>query len=697
MVGALPLDTLLDLAIQIADALDAAHTEGIIHRDIKPANIFITQRGQAPHHMVPGQAKILDFGLAKLTPQMFRSAQHDIKGGVTLSASEGSQDLPTATLDEGHLTSPGVVIGTMSYMSPEQARGEDLDARTDLFSFGAVLYEMATGTLPFKGTTSAAVFGAILHESPISTLRLNPELPADLERIVNKALEKDRRLRYQTASDLRADLQRLKRDTDSGRAVAVCGAAVRPRRSGKVFDSLAVLPFANASGDPDTEYLSDGITESIINALSQLPKLRVMAASTVFRYQGREVDPQAVGRDLNVGAVLTGKVIQRGESLIIRTELVDVRDGWQLWGEQYNRQLGSILAVQEGIANEISEKLRLRLTREEKKRLTKQFTGNTSAYQLYLKGRYYWNKRTEEGLKRSIDYFHEAVALDPNYALAYAGLADSYTLSAAYGKTPQQEAMAKARTAAVKALEIDDTLADAHASLAFVKFRFDWDWLVAEREFKRALELNPGHASARHWYALYLATMGRFDEAVGEGKRAQELDPLSLIINTGLGRLFHFARQYDQAIKQLQKTLELDPNFAQAHFDLAMAYAQKGIYEESIAEFQRALTLSGGRTAIAAVLGYTYAASGKTGKAQKVLDKLKEQLKREDFSSCDIAVEIALVNVGLGEKDQAMEWLNKAYEERSGLLVYLKAESMFDSLRADPRFQDLVRRVGLSP
>ncbi len=701
----LKTDQLLELGIQIADALDAAHLKGIVHRDIKPANIFI---------MKDCQAKILDFGLAKLVPQRRREPE-----AADVSA------LATAPIPEDSLTSPGTAMGTVAYMSPEQARGEDLDVRTDLFSFGVVLYEMATGIPPFKGDTSAMIFDAILNKIPTSPVRLNPELPVELERIINKALEKDRKMRYQTASDLWTDLARLRRDTDSGRAISmetarrsistsrntrrwlIVGAMIATvvllaavayihffSVKDKPIDSLAVLPFANASRDSSTEYLSDGITESLINSLSQLPQLRVMARTTVFRYKGQQADPQKLGHDLNVRAVLTGKVSQRGDTLIIQADLVDTADGSQLWGEQYNRKLADILAVQEEISKEISEKLRLKLTGEQKIRLAKQHTGNTEAYQLYLKGRYYSAKVTEEGHKKALDYFNQAIEKDSSYALAYAGIAHAYYgLSNLY--LPPREAMPKAKQAATKALELDATLAEAHTSLALVKTFYEWEWPAAESEFRRAIELNPGYATAHEWYGWYLALMGRHNESIAELKRAEQLDPLSLSISWSRGFSFYMARQYEPAIEQLGRTLEMDPNLGVAHMMLGGSYLEMKMYKQAIAEAQKARLLDDSPTMLA-VLGIFYAVSGNKGEAEKVLEQLKElkQLSKRRFVP---SAETAIIYAALGKKDQAFEWLDRAYEDRSERLSWLKVDPELDSLRSDPRFAELMRRMRLAP
>jgi eukaryotic-like serine/threonine-protein kinase len=699
VIGGRPLaiETVRDFGIQIADALDAAHAKGITHRDIKPANLFATARGQL---------KILDFGLAKITPKR---------------QTAGSESQPTMDASDDHLTTPGTTLGTVAYMSPEQVRVKDLDARTDLFSFGAVLYEMCTGRLPFRGETSALIFNAILERPlvPSVRMRINPDIPPKLDEIIAKCLEKDRNLRYQHAADIRTDLQRIKRDTEIGQAVA--GSAVPSHRSRRTMligamalvfvialvlaafyfrrvntriGSIAVLPFANVSSDANTDYLSDGITEGIIDRLSSLSDVKVISRTSAFRYKQREIEPRKVAHDLGVDAIVTGRVIQRGDDLSVSAELVDAREDRQLWGEQYRRKLADIVSLQQEIATAIHGNLRGKLTSAEEARLAKPYTPNPDAYQLYLRGRYSASRSTGEGFKKSIEYYQQAIDKDPVYALAFAAMADSYGALIGWIVQPPTEALPKAKAAATRALELDETLAEAHAALGYTEC-YDWDWPRSEREFKRAIELNPNSSLAHQRYAECLQTRLRFNDSIAENQLAQQLDPLSPGIIGQLGYVYLLSRRYDEAIVQFPKALDLYPNASALRAELAWTYAVKGMYPQALAEYDKIpgsdKSVAPENQLVAGGLGWVYAVAGKRSEARNIANPAKEMSAHAyvDF------YQFAAIHAGLGDKDEAVRWLEMGYSEHSASMIYLAGDPFWYGMHSDPRYADLLSRIGL--
>jgi serine/threonine-protein kinase len=731
----LTIDEVLGIGIQVAMALESAHAAGIVHRDIKPENIMLRKDNFARDRFV----KVLDFGLAKLTEP------------ETAGADPEAVTIPITA------TSPGAVIGTSGYMSPEQAEGDAIDSRSDIFSLGVVLYEMVAGQPPFKGRTDSHTRVSILDHEPTPLLEYSDDVPRQLERIVSKALAKDRSKRYQTVTDLKLDLEQLRDELHSSHSITLTSERLRPSQAETIaiasvpthkrepietlaegtvpvssvsqrarrvlvlagagvvlalliavliywrslpapITSVAILPFVNQSNDPNADYLSDGITESITNSLSQLPGLTVMSRNAAFRFKNAKQDPQEAGRSLNVGAVLSGRLVKLGDQVIIKTELIKVADGTQIWGDEFKGTLADILSVQEEVSKKITESLRVKLTGEEEQKLAKRYSSDVEAYQLYLKGRYFWNKRNEEGFRNSIDYFKRAEERDPTFALAFSGLADSYALLCDIGVVAPIDEMPKAKAAAQKAVDADPNLAESYTSRAFVKLSYDWDWSGAESDFQQALKLNSKYPTAHQWYASYLMQMGKFARAKAELEEAHNLDPLSPIISSNTGLYSYYEHNYDDAIAKYKVTLQSDPDFWVARHYLGLAYVQKGMFNEAIAQLRALIKAPASgplpdevvadETEASASLGFAYGMAGKRAEAETILNQLQALSQRRYVSG----IYFAVVCAGLKDNDRAIQYLNKAFESRHPGLVLIRIEPMFDGLRNDDRFKQLIRK-----
>ncbi len=741
------LKTLLKQLLEVADGLAKAHGSGIVHRDLKPDNVMITS---------DGYAKILDFGLAKLTETQGDAATGRQGDGVSGKRGDEGDTLiadsprhpvspsPSAP-SPNPVTSPGVIMGTVGYMSPEQARAKAVDQRSDIFSFGCILYEAATGHKPFTGDSVVDTLHKIIHDPAPAITDFNPSASTELQRVIRKCLAKEPEKRYQTirdvANDLEEVIEEMKGATNIDRSIApattnttasevttvasaahpttssaeyiasevkrhklglivallvLVGVAVaaglywRSNQSSGAIESIAVMPFVNDSRNADVEYLTDGMTETLIRSLSNLSSMDVKPRSAVFRYKNKDTDLRTIAKELNVQAILNGIVSQRGDQILLSLELVDAKKNSVIWSEQYQRKQSDLVSLQSEIARDVSNKLKARLTGTEETSVTRNATSDPDAYQAYLKGRYYWNRRTAENLKKAIEQFKFATDRDPNYALAFVGLADCYAVSSEYAGTPSGEAIPQARVYAERALSLEPQLAEAHASMAMTS-EYSWQWAEAEKEFKRAIELNPKYPTAYHWYSIFLKNSGRNDEAATMIKRAAELDPLSSVISVNISRLYQLQNNHQASIENSLKLIDLDPNFGPAHQYLALSYLRLGRNEEAIAEMEKAATLTKHAGITLGDLGYVYAVLGKKTEAMTILKELEEKYSRKEA----VGAYVAAVYSGFGDKDKAFEWLEKDFEVRNGKLAEIRWQMQFEPLRDDPRFASILKRMGL--
>jgi serine/threonine protein kinase/Tfp pilus assembly protein PilF len=676
--GPFKIEKCVDIAIQIAQGLAKAHARNIIHRDIKSANIMIDYEGVV---------KIVDFGLAKLKGQ-------------------------------AQLTKEGITLGTIAYMSPEQTQGASVDERTDIWSLGILLYEMVTGQLPFKGDYDQAIMYSILNENPEPISQFRTDVPPVLAEIIEKALQKNPVERYQNIKEMLSNLKALKTSFETGSVKVRSTTRVGRKKHTYIYGSIvllilivltalylltsyreavlnaksiAVLPFKNLSEDPGNEYFSDGITEDVIAQLAKIADLKVISRTSAMLYKNSEKSIKDIGKELNVAWILEGSVRRADNQVRIVAQLIDANKDVHLWVDTYDEELTQIFTIQSDVAQKIVSSLEMKISPVQKDRIEKKATENLEAYDLYLKGRYYWNKRLPDELRKSIEYFQQAIEIDSTYALAYSGLADAYTILGNFNVLPPQETYPKAKAAAANALEIDSLLGEAHTSLAYAKIYADWDWSGAEKEFRQGMALNPGNANAFSWYAFFLTAMGRFNEATKVRKRAQELDPLSIVISAEIGLEFYFERKFDRAIEQCQKTLEMNPLFHAAYIPLGGAFVQKKIYEDAIATFSKASLFSKGHPVTVAALGYTYAVSGRREDALMMVELLEERSVDEYVSPYWMAA----IYAGLDDKERTLEWLERAYEEKDGSMVFLKVIPIFDSLRSNPRFISILKNMGL--